>query len=37
MGDSRDAELVQEMRDLCESHAAYSKGIVFSIGHGLGS
>jgi len=34
--DRRDAELVQEMRDLCESHAAYSKGIVFSIGCGLG-
>jgi hypothetical protein len=25
------------MRDLSESHAAYSKGIVFSIGRGLGS
>ena len=37
MRDSRDAELVQEMHDLCESHAAYSKGIVFSIGRGLGS
>jgi len=37
MRDSRDAELVQEMRDLCESHTAYSKGIVFSIGGGLGS
>ena len=37
MRDSRDAELVQEMRDLCESHTAYSKGIVFGIGRGLGS
>ena len=35
--DCRDAKLVQEMRDLCESHAAYSKDIVFSIGGGLGS
>jgi len=35
--DCRDAELVQEMRDLCESHAAYSKGIVCGIGRGLGS
>jgi len=34
---SRDAELVQEMRDLCESHAAYSKGIVFGISRRLGS
>jgi hypothetical protein len=25
------------MRDLCESHAAYSKGIVCGIGRGLGS
>jgi len=32
-----DAELIQEMQDLCESHAAYTKGIVFGIGHGLGS
>jgi len=30
--DSRDAELVQEMRDLCESHSTYSKGIVFGTG-----
>ena len=37
MRDRRDAELVQEMRDLGESHAAYSKGIVFGIGRGLGS
>ena len=37
MGDSRDAEIVQKMRDLGESHAAYSEGIVFGIGHGLGS
>ena len=37
MGDSCDAELVQEMRDLCESRAAYSKGVVFGIGRGLGS
>jgi len=35
--DCRDAELVQEMRDLCEYHAANSKGIVFGIGQGLGS
>jgi len=35
--DRRDAELVQEMWDLCESHTAYSKGIVFGSGHGLGS
>jgi len=35
--DRRDAELVQEMRDLCESHAAYFKGIVFGIGRALGS
>jgi len=35
--DSWDAKLVQEMRDLCESHAAYSKRIVFGIGRGLGS
>jgi len=35
--DRRDAELIQEMRDLCESHSAYSKGIVFGIGRGLGS
>jgi len=35
--DHWDAKLVQEMRDLCESHAAYSKGIVFGIGRGLGS
>ena len=34
--DSRDAELVHEMRDLCESHAAYFEGIVFGIGRGLG-
>jgi len=37
MKDSQDAELYQEMRDLCESHAAYSKGIVFGIGRRLGS
>jgi len=37
MRDSWDAELVQEMRDRCESYAAYSKGIVFGIGRGLGS
>jgi len=35
--DSREAELVQEMRDLCESHASYSKGIVFGISCRLGS
>jgi len=35
--DSQDAELVQELRDLCVSHAAYSKGIVFGIGSGLRS
>jgi len=34
--DSRDAEPVQEMPDLCESHAAYSEGIVLGIGCGLG-
>jgi hypothetical protein len=27
----------QEICDLCASHAAYSKGIVFGIGRGLGS
>jgi len=28
--DSRDAELVQEMRDLCESHtASVSNGSIF--------
>ena len=37
MRDSRDAELIQGMRDLCEFHAAYSKGIVFGIGRGVGS
>ena len=37
MRDRRDAELVQEMRDLRDSHAAYSKGIVFGMGRGLGS
>jgi hypothetical protein len=37
MSDRRDAELDQEMRDLCESHAVYSKGTVFGIGRGLGS
>ena len=37
MRGSQDAKLIQEMRDLCESHAAYSKGIAFGIGHGLGS
>ena len=37
MRDSLDAELVQEIRYLCESHAAYSEGIVFGIGCGLGS
>jgi len=37
MKDSRDAELVQEMQYRCESHAAYSKGIGFSLGRGLGS
>jgi len=37
MRDSRDAELVQERRDLCETHAAYSKGLVVGIRHGLGS
>jgi len=36
MRDSRDAELVQEMRYLCVSYSAYSKGIVFGIGHALG-
>jgi len=35
--DSRDAKLIQEMRDLCESHAAYSEGTVFGIGCALGS
>ena len=35
--DSQNAELVHKMRDLCESHATYSKGIVFGIGCGLGS
>jgi hypothetical protein len=30
--DNLDAELVQGMQDLCESHAAYYKGIVFGIG-----
>jgi len=32
--DSRDAELVQEMSDLCEFHSAYSKDIVFGISRG---
>jgi len=35
--DSPDAELVQEMRDLCECLPAYSDGIVFGIRRGLGS
>jgi len=35
--DSRHVELVHEMRDLCESHAAYSKGIVFGIRRGMRS
>jgi len=35
--DSRDAQLIQEMWDLWESLAAYSEGIVFGIGRGLGS
>jgi hypothetical protein len=35
--DRRDAELIQEIRDLCESNTACSKGIVFGIGRGLGS
>jgi len=35
--DSRDAKLLQEMRDLCESQAAYSDSIVFGISRGLGS
>jgi len=33
--DSRDAKLIQEMRDLSVSHAADSKSIEFGIGHGL--
>jgi len=33
----RDAELTQVMWDLCETNAAYSKGIVFGMGHWLGS
>jgi len=37
MRDSRDADPVQEMWDLCESHAAYSKGILLGISCGLGS
>ena len=37
MRGDRDAELVQEMRDLGGSHAAYSEGAVFGIGRGLGS
>jgi len=37
VSDRRHAELVQEMRDLCESHTAYSEGILFGIGRGLGS
>jgi len=37
MRGSRDAELVQEIQHRCESHAAYSEGTVFGIGHGVGS
>jgi len=37
MRDGWYAERVQEMRDLCESIAANSQSIVFSIGRGLGS
>jgi len=35
--DNRDAELIQEMQDLCECYAVYSKGIVFGVSRGLGS
>jgi len=35
--DSWDAELVREMRDQCEPHAAYPKRMLFGIGRGLGS
>jgi len=35
--DGPDAELIYDMRDLGESHAAYCNGIEFCIGHGLGS
>jgi len=34
--DGWDLQLVQQMQDLCEPHAAYSKGIVLGINHGLG-
>jgi len=37
MRDSQDAELDHEMQDLYEFYAAYSEGIVFGIGRGLGS
>ena len=37
MRDRCDAELVQEVRELGESHAAHCKGVAFGIGHGLGS
>jgi len=37
MWDSRDAELVQQMRDLGDPQAAVSKGILLSICRGLGS
>jgi len=37
MRDCRDAELVQEIQDLCESHAANSERIVFDIGRGQGN
>jgi len=35
--DSWGAERIQEMRDLCESHAVYSEHVVFGNGRGLGS
>jgi len=35
--DSQDAESIQEMQNLAEPHAAYSKGVVFGIGRELGS
>jgi len=33
--ESQNAELIQDWRDLGESHEAYSRGIVFGIGSGL--
>ena len=36
MRDSWDAENIQEMQDLCESHTAFFNGIVFGVSYGLG-